>query len=113
MPWQTTVQVAKVPNLERGELHRPIRPVRAAAAAVRVRQEVTGMGVEKLPLILYIALGPEELPDVDLLLGILVTALVMPIARPKPHWFLCRLPPEHQIDPEAAPGDVIDRCRAP
>ena len=75
-----------------------------------MRQDAAVAQVEKLPLVIHIALRPQELEDVDILAGILVAALVVHIAGPEPHLrVFVLLPPGHEVNPEAALGDVVDR----
>jgi hypothetical protein len=75
-----------------------------------MREDAAVAQAEKLPFIIHVALCPQELENVDILPGILVAVLIVFIAGPQPHLFVfILLPPRHEVDPEAALGDVVDR----
>jgi hypothetical protein len=77
---------------------------------VPVRQDAAVAQLEKFPVVIDIALQPQSLEDIDILLGILVAALVVHVTGPEPH--LCvflLLPAGHQVDPETALGNVVNR----
>ena len=96
----------------RGEPHAHVRLPGAhqRQRLLRMRQDAAVAQVEKLPLVIHVALRPQQLEDVDILAGILVAALVVHIAGPEPHLLVfVLLPPGHQVDPKAALRDVVDR----
>src|SRR5207249_2098224 len=112
---RVATQVAKdegVVGVLRRELHADVRLPGAhqGQRALWMRQDAAVPQMEKLPLVIHIALRPQELEDVDILAGILVAALVVRLARPEPHLrVFVLLPAGHQVDPETALGDVVDR----
>lgn len=73
-------------------------------------QDTAVAQLEKLPLIIHVTLRPEKLQNMDILAGTVVAALIVLIAGRQPHLrVFILLPPGHQIDPEAALGDMVDR----